>query len=280
MVTKTDRSIALALDWARANAGEHAAVIENALAAYDPERVGARTASHAAQAPERRPITDEDVDVAAKAVADVIGHGMREKCYGMARAALESFATVPASASKYRHTANPVSEQAKAWVEVFSTLTPDLNPSTAALVWNFAVALAAKLRAAELKYGYSDGWRAKDWMDECRAKLVEHVAKGDPRDIAAYCAFLWHHGERTALPAPDAAAGDPVAWQYRFIGGPEGPSIWTAAHKRDLPALRRNAGIELRGLYLHPQPTSAPTLCDVTDKDSRSASFERIARRA
>lgn len=43
MDTKTDRSIALATDWARTNAGEHAAVIENALAAYDPERVGART---------------------------------------------------------------------------------------------------------------------------------------------------------------------------------------------------------------------------------------------
>lgn len=37
------------------------------------------------------------MDVAAKAVADVIGHGMREKCYGLARAALESFAGVPAA---------------------------------------------------------------------------------------------------------------------------------------------------------------------------------------
>ena len=45
----TDRGIALAIDWARSNAGEHAAVIENALAAYDPERVGARTACRAAQ---------------------------------------------------------------------------------------------------------------------------------------------------------------------------------------------------------------------------------------
>lgn len=37
------RDVALAIDWVRSNAGEHAAVIENALAAYDPERVGART---------------------------------------------------------------------------------------------------------------------------------------------------------------------------------------------------------------------------------------------
>ncbi|MGL4650428.1 MAG: hypothetical protein ACRC1H_13555, partial [Caldilineaceae bacterium] len=74
------------------------------------------------------------------------------------------------------------------------------------LVQRFAVALAEKLAAAEKKYGYSDKWAESDWMDECRAKLVEHVAKGDPRDVAAYCAFLWHHGERTALAQPAQAA--------------------------------------------------------------------------
>jgi len=79
-----------------------------------------------------------------------------------------------------------------------------MHPATADLVQRFAAALAEKLAAAERKYGYSDGWAASDWMDECRAKLVEHVAKGDPRDVAAYCAFLWHHGERTAHPAPEA----------------------------------------------------------------------------
>ena len=79
-----------------------------------------------------------------------------------------------------------------------------LHPATADLVQRFTAALAEKLAAAERKYGYSDGWAASDWMDECRAKLVEHVAKGDPRDVAAYCAFLFHHGERTFHPAPEA----------------------------------------------------------------------------
>ncbi len=82
-----------------------------------------------------------------------------------------------------------------------------LHPRTADLVLRFASALAYKLHAAEQKYGYSDGWAQPEWMDECRAALVEHVRKGDPRDVAAFCAFLWHHGERTALaddprPAP------------------------------------------------------------------------------
>jgi hypothetical protein len=86
----------------------------------------------------------------------------------------------------------------------FFALPPDLHPNTANLVARFATALAAKLAAAEKKYGYSDGWAGPNWMDECRQKLNEHVAKGDPRDVAAYCAFLWHHGEGTA-PSPVAA---------------------------------------------------------------------------
>lgn len=73
-----------------------------------------------------------------------------------------------------------------------------LHPDTQDLVTRFATALAVKLHAAELKHGYSDGWKEPDWMDECRQKLLDHLAKGDPRDVAAYCAFLWHHCQSTS----------------------------------------------------------------------------------
>lgn len=79
-----------------------------------------------------------------------------------------------------------------------------LHPDTALLVAQFASALAAKLHKAERKYGYSDGWRRGDWRDELVAKLVEHVHKGDPRDVAAYCAFAWHHQWSVAPAAPTA----------------------------------------------------------------------------
>ena len=82
---------------------------------------------------------------------------------------------------------------------------PALHPKTADLVQRFSAALAEKLAAAEKKYGYSDGWASPDWMDECRQHLNAHIAKGDPRDVAAYCAFLWHHGASTA-PAAGAVA--------------------------------------------------------------------------
>lgn len=74
---------------------------------------------------------------------------------------------------------------------------PSLHPATAGLVHRFSRVLAEKLAAAEAKYGYSDGWAKGDWENECRAKLMEHIMKGDPRDVAAYCAFMWHHGWRT-----------------------------------------------------------------------------------
>lgn len=105
---------------------------------------------------------------------------------------------------------------------------PALHPDTANLVAAFAGALAAKLFAAQEKYGYSDGWNSPDWMDECRTKLIEHVAKGDPRDVAAYCAFLWHHGERTALAAssqpPPSAGSDVRTEQDAYELGYHNPS--------------------------------------------------------
>lgn len=83
-----------------------------------------------------------------------------------------------------------------------------LHPQTAALVNRFAYELASKLAKAEAKYGYRDGWKREDWEAECRAQLNIHVAKGDPLDVAAYCAFMFHHDWSTAPQATDAA--DPV----------------------------------------------------------------------
>ena len=83
--------------------------------------------------------------------------------------------------------------------EVARALT--LHPATENLVVRFAGALAEKLALAERKHGYSDGWRDPTATREQREAMIEHVSKGDPIDVAAYCAFLWHHGASTAPPA-------------------------------------------------------------------------------
>lgn len=72
-------------------------------------------------------------------------------------------------------------------------LAPKADP-LADLVAGFAKALLEKLRAAEAKYGYQNDWMRPDWEAECQEHLAKHLAKGDPRDVAAYAAFCWHHG--------------------------------------------------------------------------------------
>jgi hypothetical protein len=86
-----------------------------------------------------------------------------------------------------------------------------LHPATLELVASFARALAAKLRAAEVKYGWNLEWKTREWEAECRRELSAHVAKGDPLDVAAYAAFCWARGWSTALPAqPAIKAESPV----------------------------------------------------------------------
>jgi hypothetical protein len=63
------------------------------------------------------------------------------------------------------------------------------------LVARFSKALLAKLKLARAN-GRS-GWEFDDWEEHCQAGLLRHLAKGDPRDVAAYCAFMWHHGWAT-----------------------------------------------------------------------------------
>lgn len=80
------------------------------------------------------------------------------------------------------------------------------------LVRRFAAALLDKLRAAERKYGHDGAWMRSDWRDDLVKHLLAHVRKGDPRDVAAYCAFAWHHGWSLAVPAPAAEGADAAEW--------------------------------------------------------------------
>jgi hypothetical protein len=72
-----------------------------------------------------------------------------------------------------------------------------LSEVTKEALSGFVISLGLKLRQAEQKYRYTDGWANGGWMDECRAELRKHLEKGDPRDVAIYAMFLWYHGEPT-----------------------------------------------------------------------------------
>lgn len=86
-------------------------------------------------------------------------------------------------------------------------IVPDgLHPDTAELVIRFATDLAEKLHRAEQKYGHANGWMATGWYNECLQQFWEHIVKGDPRDVAAYCAFMWYHGWKTEAAKPALVA--------------------------------------------------------------------------
>lgn len=87
----------------------------------------------------------------------------------------------------------------------------ELHPDTQKLVADFCTALAEKLYKAQLKYGWSDNWMRDNWRSECMQSMQEHIAKGDPRDVAAYCAFMWYHGWKTD-PVPMAISDGIGSW--------------------------------------------------------------------
>lgn len=88
------------------------------------------------------------------------------------------------------------------------------------LVNDFSNALRNKLKDASEKYGYNDDWSKDDWKDSLATQLYEHVLKGDPRDVAAYCAFAWYHGWPVTptfdLPDPHSKK---TGWQAKKIDG-------------------------------------------------------------
>ena len=97
--------------------------------------------------------------------------------------------------ARWRSIVTPATQPVPAPVEASVS---ELHPATVDLVERFAAELKSKLAKAEAKYGYRDEWLKADWQDELTESLAEHIQKGDPRDVAAYCAFAWHHGWSTS----------------------------------------------------------------------------------
>lgn len=98
----------------------------------------------------------------------------------------------------------------------------ELHPDTQNLVANFSTALAEKLYKAQLKYGYDADWKQDGWHTQCLSHFHQHIAKGDPRDVAAYCAFMWYHGWKTESVSgpvvPDDGRAEFEAWMLKKWG--------------------------------------------------------------
>ncbi|MEH3580950.1 hypothetical protein POW01_18105 [Enterobacter cloacae] len=125
----------------------------------------------------------------------------------LARIALASLEAEPVSVIKIDHESSLIKHVKKVVSETNAPTAPvvpaELHPDTQELVTDFCTALAEKLYKAQLKYGYDADWKQDGWPTQCQAHFHQHIAKGDPRDVAAYCAFMWYHGWKTeSEPAP------------------------------------------------------------------------------
>jgi hypothetical protein len=76
------------------------------------------------------------------------------------------------------------------------------------LLPSFEMVLDRTWEIARLKHGYEGHtWRSPDWEALWRQEVFEHIAKGDPRDVAIYCAFGWYHGWSLVEPTTAATEG-------------------------------------------------------------------------
>lgn len=90
---------------------------------------------------------------------------------------------------------------------------PPLEDGAVQLVHDFAAALLRKLAAAQAKYGFEGNWREAGWQGDLILQLLDHVRKGDPLDVAAYCAFAWHHSWSVAPVVPVVSGAEQVRAQ-------------------------------------------------------------------
>ncbi|UIS65513.1 hypothetical protein [Acidovorax phage AP1] len=165
---------------------------------------------------------------------------------------------------------------------------PATHPDDIA-VDRFAAAMKDKLAAARAKG--RGGWgTAECTQDRLSHMLREHVEKGDPRDVANFCLFLWARGEVIAAAphAPAAAVAsaedaDGVAFRtaarlgltLRMYGScaqssvPGSPSAYEVVTGDDPAAAMREAvaraeaviaaGGEAQRLRQSPEPATPPT---------------------
>ncbi|WP_341714489.1 hypothetical protein [Limnobacter sp.] len=121
----------------------------------------------------------------------------------------------------------------------------DLQHSDDEAVDKFAQAMKQKLAQAREK-GRS-GWEQMNPAD-ISAMLREHVEKGDPRDVANFCMFLWNLGQPITPCKPIQA--EPVAWVRRH---PDGALTAEFLEDAVIEPARKKSGAWVP-LYNHPAP--------------------------
>ncbi|MGE9312868.1 hypothetical protein ACLOAU_14565 [Niabella sp. CJ426] len=72
-----------------------------------------------------------------------------------------------------------------------------LHPDSSNLLKHCFEELRLKMIKNQEKYGYGNEWLTEEWEQECRDNMMEHIQKGDPRDVAIYALFMMYRGWST-----------------------------------------------------------------------------------
>lgn len=75
-----------------------------------------------------------------------------------------------------------------------------LHPDSVDLIKALSERITDKMFANQSKYGWTNEWKTRDWEQECRDEMRRHIEKGDPRDVAIYCAFMIYRNWPTSVP--------------------------------------------------------------------------------
>ena len=124
----------------------------------------------------------------------------------------------------------PTLDRVYAWVAVIDAELATRNAQHSDDVAVEAFATAMKLKLAEARAKGRSGWNDKN---ECSQQLLSgmlrsHVDKGDPRDVANFCMFLYMRGE-AIIPTRDAVVSDDASgFEYRHLSLPnaDGEREW------------------------------------------------------
>ena len=97
---------------------------------------------------------------------------------------------------------------------IFEMTAPKPAHQDDAAVDALAATMKAKLAKQRAK-GYS-GWDTPEFTQQRLSDMLrEHVDKGDPVDVANFCAFLAARGEGIAQAAPAAQGDAEMGWRTR-----------------------------------------------------------------
>jgi hypothetical protein len=137
-------------------------------------------------------------------------------------------------------------------------------------VRRFAAAMMQKMRASREKgrHGWDDEMICP--TERLQAMLLDHVAKGDPVDVANFCMMLWTRGAPVAAPAPTAEPVDRII-HLQFLTDVVTAAGLLSHGKRDKGLARRisDRADEIRGSLfasaVGQAEAAAPVACEECD---------------